>query len=123
MRTIRIALVCSVLFVALAVTQAAAYDSVVVIVKIGAYTKVAYNMNMITMTGNYTWIPLNLRGTPEDNKGFILVALNEFEKQFPVKVLSFQVEKKQTADKGFTNDWTYGIWVHHEPKPERSCDR
>lgn len=115
MRMIRAVVVCLSILGVCAVTQVTAYESVVT--NVPKFGGPVYNMNMVTMHGNYTWIPLNLKGTPENNKIYILGALNAFEEKFPIEVLSFQIEKQQSAY--VTSKWVHGIWVHHKPKIEQ----
>lgn len=117
MRTIRIVIVCLLILGVFTVTQVvAAHDTIIgdsVVTYAPKLGGTVYNMDMIIMHGNYTWIPLNLKGTPESNKIYILGALNAFEKKFPIEVLSFQIEQAPHAYA------VYGIWVYHRPKLEQ----
>lgn len=115
MRTIRTVIVCLLILGVFTVTQVAADDrnTKSVVTNVPKFGGPVYNMNMVTMHGNYTWIPLNLKGTPDSNKIYILGALNAFEEKFPIEVLSFQIEQAPHAYA------VYGIWVHHRPKLEQ----
>ncbi|MDP3778904.1 MAG: hypothetical protein Q8R30_02535 [bacterium] len=68
------------------------------------------NMDLTKTIDNFSYIPLNLIGTPSENQQYVLAALAAFEKHFSLRITWFNIENH--------NVWalTYGIWVTHQPK-------
>ncbi|MDP3770602.1 MAG: hypothetical protein Q8R40_06765 [bacterium] len=113
MKTIRAFIACLLLFVVFATTSAIAADSVVVRI---SRDNVVYNMNAVETKGNFSYIPLNLSGTPHENRKYILGALEAFEAQLPFTVVGGPQVDKQQRSPAAVVDWVYGIWVTHKPK-------
>jgi hypothetical protein len=65
--------------------------------------------------GNHSYLPILVRGTPNDSAFFILDALNAFEQKHPdFQVTGWKVEKDQY---GYDNPpYIYGLWIDHKPK-------
>lgn len=77
------------------------------------------NFQVVKTEGNWSYIPLNLQGTPDFNQVYVLRVLNTFQTHKPYEVISFQVQYRNLEyDRGGSiSPYTYGIWVHHKPKP------
>lgn len=68
--------------------------------------------------GNHSFIAFEWDENPAEHKSSILTAINVFEKENEVEIVSFSIEKEQLA-LGVTPR-IYGIWVTHQPRqPEK----
>jgi hypothetical protein len=64
-------------------------------------------------TENISYISIDNKGYPHQNRNLIIKALGKFEKEHPnLKILSIFVEFQQDAH-STTNPWTFGVWITH----------
>jgi len=69
------------------------------------------DLSLGTTVGNHTYLPLNLKGPPDNHVQEILQVLDTFEKAHPeLEVTSWSAETSQQSN------FTYGLWVNHRPK-------
>ena len=73
-----------------------------------------YNHEAVTISGDHAFIALNIEGAPEKNAVAILNTLNNFERDYNVRVTHYSISfQPQTEEK---NAKVIGIWTTHCPK-------
>lgn len=74
------------------------------------------NLDVGITVGNHTYLPLNIKGNPNEHVQEILEVLESFEKKYPgLEVISWNIEKIQSGY--VTTAYIFGIWVDTRPKP------
>lgn len=111
MRTIRTAVLALVLVITCSALYAHATDSVIVKTKEGGFL---LDFKPMKTHGNWSYVPINLSGRPDMHERYILTILETLESLYSYEVISFQIEKQQSAH--MVSPHTFGIWVHHRPK-------
>ena len=62
--------------------------------------------------GDWTYIPINIKGRPGDYYSSVIYLIRQFEKEKNVKVINRWFEKNESP---FAPSFV-GIWLNHEPK-------
>ncbi len=116
MRMIQLAALASLLFL-ISPLHAMSQETVVTGVR---GDTVYINFQAVQTQGNWSYIPLNLPGTPDINQTAVLRVLHTFETHMSYDIISFQVQYRNLGyDRGGSMPpYTSGIWVHHKTKPK-----
>jgi len=78
---------------------------------------VVFDVSKVMTLGNHSWVPLHLRGSPDEHVLEILWALREFEKAHPeLEVTSWNLEEYQKTASDGSSDEVLGIWVSHRSR-------
>jgi hypothetical protein len=88
-------------------------DSISVVQKTTTETEI--NLSTVKTVGNHSYIPLNLSGYSNGFADLILNVINKFEIMHPDwKITDWKFQTGQSTNGLY--DYTYGIWVDHEPR-------
>jgi len=75
-----------------------------------------FDASGVLTLGGHSWVPLYLRGSPDEHALTILWALREFEKAHPeLEVTSWSLEKNQKTTSENSNE-ILGMWINHRPQ-------